>query len=100
VGLTQTAQTDPVDNHAIGVLFDLHSHGAEARNRRQTICPRQKMGNLGFALGDCIEHDGTVRDGFVTGHRKSATKTRRCTYLYRSHCVSFVRSSMAASCRC
>jgi hypothetical protein len=61
VGLPQTAQTDPVDNHAIGVLFDVHTHGTEARNRRQTICTQQKMRYLGLAFGDCIEHHGAVR---------------------------------------
>ena len=52
----------------IGILFNGNAHFLKAGDRGTTVCPIQKAGQFGRAIGNGAEHDTAVGYGFITGN--------------------------------
>ena len=58
-----------------GDNLDLHAQLAHDAHGGAAVAAVEEVADMRRALGDAAEHDGAVRNGFVTGHR-AATDER------------------------
>jgi hypothetical protein len=68
-----------VNNNLFAGFLNFNSHFSKAVNCGKTVCPLKKIGYLGITLGEGSQHDGPVRDGFVTGDVQFTAK-RLCKF--------------------
>ena len=64
----ETVQANAFHDDFVVSDVDLNTHFTEAVDGGQAVLAHQKTGDVSGAVGQCAEHNSTVRDGFVAGH--------------------------------
>ena len=70
----KTVQPLSVNFYGGTVLFNFDSHFPEAGDRGKAVCTGQKIFCFRFSVGECAEHDTSVRDGFIARYAEFAAQ--------------------------
>ena len=90
-GGLQAVKPNTVNNHVL--LFralDANTHRLQGTQGRQTILAREEARDVGNTLGNSSQHQGAMRDGFVTGDCQLALgNTARAGQIFRhNYCTA------------